>query len=54
LTLFDLGGAAKTEHYEIAPYRGVIEKANLMAQKVEQISRQLGKQFTQQQAGQPV
>lgn len=73
LTMFDLGGAAKTEHYEIASYKGLIEKANLigekdcarllqenlsqeeqMAQKVEQISRQLGKQLSQQQAGQPV
>jgi ferritin-like metal-binding protein YciE len=69
LTMFDLGGAAKTEHYEIASYKGLIEKANIMgekdcvrllqenlsqeeemAQKVEQISRQIGKQ----QAGQPV
>ncbi len=33
LTLFDLGGAAKTEHYEIAAYRGLIEKANLIGQK---------------------
>lgn len=68
LTMFDLGAAAKTEHYEIASYRGLIEKANLMgekdcvrllqenlsqeeemAQKVEQISRQLGKQTAQQQ-----
>ncbi len=73
LTMFDLGAAAKTEHYEIAAYRGLIEKASLMgqkecvrllqenlnqeedmAQKVEQISRQFGKQASQQQAGQPV
>jgi ferritin-like metal-binding protein YciE len=67
LTMFDLGGAFKTEHYEIASYQGLIEKANLlgqkdcarllqenlsqeqaMAQKVEQISRQLGPQMTKQ------
>ncbi len=33
LTMFDLGGAAKTEHYEIASYQGLIEKANLMGLK---------------------
>ncbi len=73
LMMFDLGGAAKTEQYEIASYRGLIEKANLMgqkecarllqqnlsqeeemAQKIEQMSRQLGPQTTKQQAGQPV
>ena len=66
LTLFDLGAAAKTEHYEIASYEGLIAKAQLMgqqsvarlleqnlrqeqemAQKVSQLSHQLG----QQQAG---
>lgn len=66
LTMFDLGGAAKTEHFEIASYRGLLEKANLMgqkdcarllqenlsqeeamAQKVEQISRQIGQQMIQ-------
>lgn len=31
--MFDLGGAPKTEHYEIASYRGLIEKANLMGQQ---------------------
>ena len=73
LTMFDLSASAKTEHYEIAAYRGLIEKATLMgqkdcirllqenlgqaeemAQKVEQISRQFGKQAAQQQSGQPV
>jgi ferritin-like metal-binding protein YciE len=73
LTIFDLGGAAKTEHYEIASYRGLIEKANLigqkdcvrllqqnlsqeeeMAQKVEQISHQLGQQAIKRRSGQPV
>src|SRR5579871_6834009 len=33
LTMFDLGGAAKTEHYEIASYQGLIEKANLLGKK---------------------
>ncbi|HEU5199605.1 MAG TPA: DUF892 family protein [Ktedonobacterales bacterium] len=66
LTMFDLGGAAKTEHYEIASYQGLIEKANLlgkkdcvqllqqnlsqeeeMAQKITQISKQMGKQVAQ-------
>jgi ferritin-like metal-binding protein YciE len=66
LTMFDLGGAAKTEHYEIASYQGLIEKANLlgkkdcvqllqqnlsqeeeMAQKINQISKQMGKQAAQ-------
>ena len=30
LTMFDLGAAFKTEHYEIASYLGLIEKAQLM------------------------
>ncbi len=33
LTMFDLGGAEKTEYYEMASYKGLIEKANLMGQK---------------------
>jgi len=33
LTMFDLGGAAKTTHYEIASYQGLIEKATLMGMK---------------------
>lgn len=33
LTMFDLGGAAKTEHYEIASYTGLVEKARLMGQQ---------------------
>lgn len=67
LTLFDLGAEAKTEHLEIAAYRGLVEKARLlgqqecarlleenlqqeeqMAQRVEQLSRQLGQQHLQQ------
>ena len=33
LTMFDLGGASKTEHYEIASYKGLIEKATLIGQQ---------------------
>jgi ferritin-like metal-binding protein YciE len=32
ITMFDLGGAAKTEYYEIASYEGLIEKASEMGQ----------------------
>jgi ferritin-like metal-binding protein YciE len=32
LTMFDAGGAAKTEAYEIASYHDLIEKANRMGQ----------------------
>jgi ferritin-like metal-binding protein YciE len=66
LVLFNLGGASKTEYYEMASYKGLIEKANMMGQKqvaqllqqnlqqeeamanrVEQTSRQLGRQMIQ-------
>lgn len=66
LTAFDLGAADKTAHLEMASYKGLIEKANLMgqpqvaqllqqnyqqeqatAQRVEQISTQIGQQLTQ-------
>lgn len=33
ITMFDLGGAAKTEAYEIASYTGLIETADMMGQK---------------------
>jgi ferritin-like metal-binding protein YciE len=33
LTMFNLDGAAKTEHYEIASYQGLIDRANFMGQK---------------------
>ncbi|MBA3531675.1 MAG: ferritin-like domain-containing protein [Ardenticatenales bacterium] len=33
LTLFNLGAAAKTEHYEIACYRGLVAKAKLMGEE---------------------
>jgi ferritin-like metal-binding protein YciE len=32
LTLFVLGGAMKVEHYEIATYRGLVDKAMLMGE----------------------
>lgn len=31
-TMFDLGAAAKTEHYEIASYRGLVDKAKMMGE----------------------
>ena len=41
LTMFDLGGASKTEYYEMASYTGLIEKATLMGQQqVVQLLRQ--------------
>lgn len=67
LTMFDLGGASKTEYYEMASYKGLVSKATLMgqqqvaqllqqnlaqeeamAQKVEKIAQQLGKQMAKQ------
>jgi ferritin-like metal-binding protein YciE len=33
LTMFDVGAASKTEHYEIASYQGLIDKARLMGQQ---------------------
>jgi ferritin-like metal-binding protein YciE len=63
LNLFNLDAADKTEYFEIASYKGLIEKANLMsqrecisllqqnlrqeeamAQKVETLSHEIGKQ----------
>jgi ferritin-like metal-binding protein YciE len=32
LTMFALGGAMKVEHYEIATYRGLVDKAMLMGE----------------------
>lgn len=48
LTMFDLGGAAKTEHYEIASYTGLIEKAQLMGQ--QQCVQLLQQNLQQEQA----
>lgn len=63
LTMFDLGAAFKTEHYEIASYTGLIEKCQLMGQSqcaqllqqnlkqeeaMAQRVQQIGKQLGQQ------
>ena len=48
LTMFDLGAAAKTEHYEIASYQGLIEKANLMG--LQQCAQLLQENLQQEQA----
>lgn len=63
LTAFDLSAEDKTEHYEIASYRGLVEKAKLMGQsecarllqenlrQEEEMARkveQLGRQIGQQ------
>ena len=45
LTLYDLGAAAKTEHMEVAAYRGLVSKATLMGQKdVARLLREILKQ----------
>lgn len=48
VTMYDLGGAAKTEHYEIASYQCLIEKANLMGQ--QKVSRLLQQNLQQEEA----
>ena len=48
LTMFDLGAAAKTEHYEIASYQGLIEQATLMGQT--QCAQLLQQNLQQEQA----
>jgi ferritin-like metal-binding protein YciE len=48
LTMFDLGGACKTEYYEIASYRGLIEKATLMGQ--QQVAQLLQQNLQQEEA----
>ena len=48
LTMFDLGAAAKTEHYEIASYTGLVEKCNLMGQ--QQCAQLLQQNLQQEQA----
>ncbi|HLH60071.1 MAG TPA: DUF892 family protein [Ktedonobacteraceae bacterium] len=48
LTAFDLGAAAKTEYYEMACYKGLIEKANMMGQS--QVAQLLQQNFQQEQA----
>src|SRR5688572_18612481 len=47
LTLFDLGAAAKTEHYEIACYRGLVAKARLMGE--EECARLLEENLQQEE-----
>lgn len=47
LTVFDLGAGAKTEHYEIASYQGLVEKASMMGQ--QQIARLLQQNLSQEQ-----
>ncbi|HEY7833953.1 MAG TPA: ferritin-like domain-containing protein [Ktedonobacterales bacterium] len=47
LTLFDLGAAAKTEHYEIASYEGLITRAGLMGQ--QEVARLLEANLAQEQ-----
>src|SRR5947209_646014 len=48
LTMFDLGAAAKTEHYEMASYKGLIEKANLLGQ--QDVARLLQQNLQQEEA----
>lgn len=48
LTMFDLGGASKTEHYEIASYTSLIEQAQLMGQ--QECARLLQQNLQQEQA----
>lgn len=48
LTAFDLGAADKTEYLEMASYKGLIEKANLMGQP--QVAQLLQQNFQQEQA----
>jgi ferritin-like metal-binding protein YciE len=48
LTMFDLGAAFKTEHYEIAAYRGLIEQAQLMGQ--QRVVQLLQQNLQQEQA----
>lgn len=71
LTGFIVDATVKTEHFELASYRGLVEKARLMgqqdvarlleqnlrqeeqmAQKAEQLGRQLGQQMIQSDMGQ--
>ncbi|MBE3560134.1 MAG: ferritin-like domain-containing protein [Ktedonobacteraceae bacterium] len=48
LTMFDLSGASKTEAYEIASYRGLIDKALLMGQ--QQCAQLLQQNLRQEEA----
>ncbi|HYX48614.1 MAG TPA: DUF892 family protein [Ktedonobacteraceae bacterium] len=48
LSMFDLGGASKTEYYEMASYKGLIEKANMMGQ--QQVTQLLQQNLQQEEA----
>ncbi len=48
LSMFDLGGASKTEYYEMASYKGLIEKATMMGQ--QQITQLLQQNLQQEEA----
>lgn len=48
LVMFNLGGAAKTEYYEMASYKGLIEKATLMGEK--QVAQLLQQNLQQEEA----
>jgi ferritin-like metal-binding protein YciE len=48
LTMYNLGAGAKSEHYEIASYKGLIEQANLLGQM--QCAQLLEQNLTQEEA----
>jgi ferritin-like metal-binding protein YciE len=48
LQVFDLGAAAKTEHYEIVSYTGLVDKAKLMGQT--DVAKLLQENLKQEQA----
>jgi ferritin-like metal-binding protein YciE len=48
LQVFDLGAAAKTEHYEIVSYTGLVDKAKLMGQT--EVAKLLRENLKQEQA----
>ncbi len=48
LQVFDLGAAAKAEHYEIVSYSGLVDMAKLMGQK--DIAKLLQENLKQEQA----
>ena len=48
LTDFDLGATCKTEYFEMASYKGLIDKANMMGQT--QVVNLLQQNFQQEQA----
>lgn len=48
LQVFDLGAAAKTEHYEMVSYTGLVDKAKLMGQT--EVAKLLQENLKQEQA----